>query len=128
MTVDRGTRSQHPNRAAAGCQGPPGQGTLVGDVATRLSRRPTRVRGRRPLLGLLRRRKPSGGRLRRSTMVPPQMRGRGRGEDELGDYIERELKNGRNLFDVLGDRNVWAELEDDPLLISRVAASVLPKS
>jgi hypothetical protein len=61
-------------------------------------------------------------------MVPPQTRGRGRGEDELGVYIERELQNGRNLFDVLGDRKVWAELEDDPLLISRVAASVLPKS
>ena len=61
-------------------------------------------------------------------MVPPQERGHGRGEDELGVYIEREVENGRSLFDVLGDRHVWAELEDDPLLISRVAASVLHKS
>jgi hypothetical protein len=61
-------------------------------------------------------------------MVPPQTRGRGRGEDALGAYIERELENGRNLFDVLGDRNVWSELEDDPLLLSRVAGRVLPKS
>ena len=57
-------------------------------------------------------------------MVPPQTRGRGRGEDELSLYIERELETGRNLFDVLGDRNVWTKLEDDPLLLSRV----LPKS
>lgn len=54
-------------------------------------------------------------------MVPPQTRGRGRGEDELGVYIERQLANGRNLFDVLGDRSVWAKLEDHPLLLSRVA-------
>ena len=57
-------------------------------------------------------------------MVPPQTRGRGCGEDELGLYIERELETGRNLFDVLGDRNVWTKLEDDPLLLSRI----LPKS
>ena len=61
-------------------------------------------------------------------MVPPQTRGHGRGEDALGEYIERELENGRNLFDVLGDRNVWSELEDDPLLISRAAGMVLSKS
>jgi hypothetical protein len=57
-------------------------------------------------------------------MVPPQTRGRGRGEDELGDYIERELEAGRSLFDVLGDRTVWSKLEGDPRLLSRV----LPKS
>ena len=57
-------------------------------------------------------------------MVPPQTRGRGRGEDEIEGYIERELENGRSLFDVLGDRTVWTKLEDDPLLISRV----VPKS
>ena len=69
------------------------------------SKRPTRVRGRRPLLELIERRTPLG-RLRRSTMVPPQTRGRGRGEDELGAYIERELQDGRNLFDVLGDGTI----------------------
>jgi hypothetical protein len=73
--------------------------------ATELSNRPTRVRGRRPLLGLFGRRNPSG-RLWRSTMVPPQTRGRGRGEDGLAAYIERELKKDRNLFDVLGDRTI----------------------
>jgi hypothetical protein len=57
-------------------------------------------------------------------MVPPQTRGRGRGEDALGVYIERELKTGRSLFDVLGDRTVWSKLEDDPRLLSRV----IPKS
>jgi hypothetical protein len=56
-------------------------------------------------------------------MVPPQTRGRGRGEDELGLYIERELETGRNLFDVLGDRIVWTKLEDAPLQVSRI----LPK-
>jgi hypothetical protein len=57
-------------------------------------------------------------------MVPPQTRGRGRGEDELGAYIERELETGRSLFDVLGDRTVWSKLEQDPRLLGRV----LPKS
>src|SRR2546421_6799628 len=90
----------------------------------RLQERPIRARGRRPLLELLRRRTSLGARLGSSTMVPPQTRGRGRGEDELGLYIERELETGRNLFDVLGDRIVWTKLEDDPLLLSRI----LPKS
>jgi hypothetical protein len=39
-------------------------------------------------------------------MVPPQTRGRGRGEDGLSAYIERELQKDRNLFDVLGDRTI----------------------
>jgi hypothetical protein len=40
-------------------------------------------------------------------MVPPQTRGRGRGDgDDLGTYIERELEKDRNLFDVLGDSSI----------------------
>ena len=57
-------------------------------------------------------------------MVPPQTRGRGRGEDAVGLYIERELESGRSLFDVLGDRTVWTKLEDD----LRPFGRVLPKS
>ncbi|MFL5870622.1 MAG: hypothetical protein ACJ75R_06040, partial [Solirubrobacterales bacterium] len=84
-----------------------------------LSRRPIRVRGRRPLLELLRRRT-SLGLLGRRKMVPPQTRGRGRGDDELGLYIEQEVESGRTLFDVLGDTPVWSKLEEDPRLFGRV--------
>src|SRR4051794_8350085 len=108
MSSDRGTLGQHHDRAAEGLPGPVALARLRVDVGTevnRLSNRPTRVRGRRPLLELLGRIRPSA-LLRRSTMVPPQTRGRGRGEDELGSYIERELQKDRNLFDVLGDRTI----------------------
>src|SRR3954447_3987734 len=131
MTLDRRRHSQLADRAAAGWPDRLGAAKLLKDLPQglpdevhRFQERPIRVRGRRPLLELLRRRKSRGGWLGSSTMVPPQTRGRGRGEDELSLYIEQELETGRNLFDVLGDRNVWTKLEDDPLLLSRV----LPKS
>jgi hypothetical protein len=59
---------------------------------------------RAPLLGRLRRRDDGGPRT-----------------PELRDYIGRELDRGRNLFDVLGDPHVWAQFEEDPILLSRVA-------
>jgi hypothetical protein len=60
------------------------------------------------------RRAPLLGRLRRRDYGRPRT-------PELRDYIGRELDRGRNLFDVLGDPHVWAQFEEDPLLLSRVA-------
>ena len=95
-----------PNPAAGRCRGHPIPAIVI--VVQFPPEHPTR---RAPLLGRLRRRDHRGPRT-----------------PELRDYIGRELDRGRNLFDVLGDPHVWAQFEDDPLLLSRVARAAASAS
>jgi hypothetical protein len=78
------------------------------------SRAQASVRAVQSLLEHATRRAPLLGRLRRRDDGGPRT-------PELRDYIGRELDRGRNLFDVLGDPHVWAQFEEDPILLSRVA-------